>query len=58
VDNEKKSRTIAQSIIIIEHYNNAVRKTMKPTKTRKEWLALETSMEDELTRASPHAALI
>ncbi len=31
---------------------------MKSAKTRKEWLALETSMEDELTRASPHAALI
>jgi len=31
---------------------------MKPTKTRKEWLSVETSMEDELTRASPHAALI
>jgi len=48
VDNEKKSRTTAQSIIIIENYNNVVRNTMEPTKTRKEWLSLETSLEDEL----------
>ncbi len=49
MDNEKQSRTTAQSIILIENYNNVVRNTMEPTKTRKEWLSLETSMEDELT---------
>ncbi len=58
MDNEKQSRTIVYSIIIIKHYNNVVRKTMKPLKTRKEWLSLETSMEDELTRARLNAALI
>lgn len=49
MDNEKQSRTTAQSIILIENYNNVVRNTMEPTKTRKKWLSLETSMEDELT---------
>ena len=58
MDNEKQSRTTSYSITIIEHYNNVVRKTMKSAKTRKEWLAFETSMEDELTSAGPHAALI